>query len=197
MGRELTDKDLIIALHNDDVSAFDKLYSKYHQPIFRNILKLTRDSEVAQDILQDVYSTLWEKRYALNEHQSVSGWLFVVSYNQSVTFLRKQLRESLAKEKMEPLSSSANDLENLNLRESQYEVLQLAIEKLSPQKRKVFLLCKVEGKSYEQAARELNISKHTVKEYLSLSIISIKQYVNNHPEVWNPAVILLLSDFLL
>jgi len=188
------DKNLILGLHEDDVSAFDALYWKYHQPVFRNIIKLTRDPEAARDILQEVYSKLWEKRYEINEYQSVSGWLFVLSYNQSITYLRKTLRESVARNKIELLPPVSDDLDNLNLLESQYQLLQLAIEKLSPQKRKVFTLCKIEGKSYEQAAQELNISKHTVKEYLSLSLISIKEYVNNHPEVWKTAIAVILSD---
>ncbi|HEY0666860.1 MAG TPA: sigma-70 family RNA polymerase sigma factor [Sphingobacteriaceae bacterium] len=188
------DKNLIHGLHEDDVSAFDALYWKYHQPVFRNIIRLTRDAEAARDILQEVYSKLWEKRYEINEHQSVSGWLFVLSYNQSITYLRKTLRESVARNKIEILPADSDDLENLNLLESQHQLLQLAIEKLSPQKRKVFTLCKIEGKSYEQAAQELNISKHTVKEYLSLSLISIREYVNNHPEVWRTAIAVILSD---
>lgn len=190
------DENLIHGLREGDVSAFDALYWKYHQPVFRNIIKITRDAEVARDILQEVYSKLWERRCEINEHQSVSGWLFVLSYNQSISYLRKTLRESVALNKIETSSAVNDDLDNLNLLESQYQLLQLAIEKLSPQKRKVFTLCKIEGKSYEQAAQELNISKHTVKEYLSLSLISIREYVNNHPEVWKTAIAVIFCDLL-
>ncbi|MGV3509197.1 MAG: RNA polymerase sigma factor [Sphingobacteriaceae bacterium] len=192
MSKDLVDNELILKLHQNDISAFDSLYWKYHQPVLRNIIKLTRDSEVAQDILQDVFSTLWEKRHDINTQNSISGWLFVVSYNQSISYLRKVLRESTAKKTLEITPIATEALDNLNISENRYELLQLAIEKLSPQKRKVFILCKVEGKSYEEAARELNISKHTVKEYLSLSMISIKAFVNKHPESWKTAILFFL-----
>lgn len=192
MSKDLVDNELILKLHQNDISAFDSLYWKYHQPVLRNIIKLTRDSEVSQDILQDVFSTLWEKRHDINTQHSISGWLFVVSYNQSISYLRKVLRESTAKKTLEITPLIPDTLDTLNISENRYELLQLAIEKLSPQKRKVFMLCKVEGKSYEEAARELNISKHTVKEYLSLSMISIKAFVSKHPESWKTAILFFL-----
>ena len=55
------------------------------------------------------------------------------------------------------------------------------MDQLSPQKRKVFELCKVQGRTYKKAAEELHISKYTVKEYLSEALISIKKYIGEHP----------------
>jgi DNA-directed RNA polymerase specialized sigma subunit, sigma24 homolog len=55
------------------------------------------------------------------------------------------------------------------------------MDHLSPQKRKVFELCKVQGRTYKKAAEELHISKYTVKEYLSEALVSIKKYIGDHP----------------
>jgi DNA-directed RNA polymerase specialized sigma24 family protein len=65
------DKDLVFRLHDDDIGAFDMLYQKYHQAIYRNILKLTKDDDIARDILQDIFVALWEKRTDINPDQSV------------------------------------------------------------------------------------------------------------------------------
>ncbi len=171
-----SDSDLVVKLHDDDAGAFDALYWKYHQAIYRNILKLTKDPEVARDILQDVFSMLWEKRMDIDSQQSVSGWLFVLSFNQSVNHLRKKLRESAAEDSIIALTD-VSDKGGSALLEDQYQLLGAAILQLSSQKRRVFTLCKVEGKSYEAAAQEMNISKHTVKEYLSLAVASVKGFI--------------------
>ena len=183
------DSDLVIKLHDDDVGAFDALYWKYHQTIYSNILKLTKNSEATQDILQDVFSMLWEKRMDIDNQRSVSGWLFVLSFNQSVNYIRKKLREYSAKDSMMALID-ASDKANPKLLEDQYNLLETAISQLSSQKRRVFTLCKLEGKSYEAAAQEMNISKHTVKEYLSLAMASVKSFIKDHKD-YSEAVVIL------
>ncbi|WP_207426071.1 RNA polymerase sigma factor [Pedobacter sp. SYSU D00535] len=174
-----TDKELVLKLKRDDAEAFDLLYWKYHIAVHRNILKILKDEEAADDILQDVFYCLWEKRGSLDPQQSVSGWLFVTSFNKSVSFKRERLKECLAFDTLYNDEQTAES-ESSELYQSQLGLLQRAIHQLSPQKQKVFNLCKMEGKTYEETAQVLNISKHTVKEYLSCSMLYIKEFIHNH-----------------
>ena len=64
--------------------------------------------------------------------------------------------------------------------EEKTQLLTEAINQLSPQKRKVLELCKLQGKTYEETARELHISRHTVKEYLASAISHVKGYIRQH-----------------
>ena len=157
------------------------MYYKYHSAIYCNALKITRDPAIAEDIVQEVFISLWEKRNDLDPEQEISGWLFVVSYNKSVTHLKRKLKESIAQTALsqpaEDIADTGKDLVN-----AQVVILEKAIEQLSPQKRKVFELCKVQRRTYEEVAEELQLSKHTVKEYLSGAVFSIKEYIKQHPE---------------
>lgn len=67
------------------------------------------------------------------------------------------------------------------LKEAKLKLLDEAFLSLSPQKKRVFELCKLHGKTCEEAATELNISKYTVKEYLAAAVKNIKEYVERHP----------------
>jgi RNA polymerase sigma-70 factor (ECF subfamily) len=127
--------------------------------------------------------------------KSISGWLFVVSYNKSVSFLKKTLRESVVCNENAGMKYS-NELE-VNFRETQSILLKEAINKLSPQKRKVLELCKLEGKSYDETAKELRISKHTVKEYLSAAISYIKHDIQKHPNYHSTVVHITILSLLL
>lgn len=173
------EQQLISLLKNGDMQAFDELYWKYQKAVYQNAFKLTHDTLIAEDIVQEVFISLWEKRDSLDTDRSIGGWLFVSSYNRAVNVLKKKLRESLAIKNM-ALAETEADKES-DLTGIQLEILEKAITKLSPQKRRAFDLCKLQGKSYEETAALMGISKHTVKEHLSGAIHFIKEFATKYP----------------
>ena len=174
-------KELTERLRDNDQEAFNVLYWKYHSAIYYNVLKLTRDNIIAEDLVQEVFIALWKKRSTLDPEQDILGWLFVVSYNKSISHLKQKLKESSVHANLQqPVEEKIDAGEELV--NAQVTILEKAIEQLSPQKRKVFELCKLQSRTYEEAAEELKLSKHTVKEYLSGAVISIKEYIKQHPE---------------
>ena len=182
---------LVERLHQNDLSAFDALYQNYHLAVYRNILKLTKDPTAAEDILQEVFIRLWEKRKQLDPGQSVAGWLFVISFNLSVDYSRLKLREQVLHRKLFSETQELSADNYWKISEKQYHLLEKAIAQLTPQRRKVVKLCKLQGKTYEEAAVELNISRHTVKEHLSAAMISINEYVRKNSNQGYIAVFLL------
>jgi RNA polymerase sigma-70 factor (ECF subfamily) len=189
------DSELITRLRQSQVTAFDALYWKYHEAVYRNILKFTKDTETASDILQEVFTKLWEKRITINADQSVAGWLFVVSFNLSVNHTRKRLREQTVQKKLFAVDPG-NDVHTTGpqVYEEQYRLMRQAIDQLSPQKRKIVTLCKIEGKTYEEAAGELNISRNTVKEHLSAAMVNLNEYVRKNAT--HASLVLLAGLFI-
>jgi RNA polymerase sigma-70 factor (family 1) len=173
------EKILVHRLVAGDIAAFNEIYRLYFHPVFSNAVKITRDTAIAEDILQEVFITLWEKRETIDPERSLAGWLFVLCYNRSVNILKRRLRESLLYRQL-PQPSESTSEEEIKFG-TQWNILENAMSRLSPQRRRVFELCKLQGKTYEEAATELHISKYTVKEYLSAALISIKEYSLHHP----------------
>jgi RNA polymerase sigma-70 factor (ECF subfamily) len=185
------DAELVVKLLEDDVSAFDALYWKYHQAVYRNIFKFVKEPIATEDILQEVYARLWEKRKDINAGQSVAGWLFVISFNLSVDYVRKRLREHTFHKELYNLNLEGSSWEdNPRAYEEQYHLLEEAISQLSPKKQKIVTLCKLEGKTYDEVAEELKISRNTVKEHLSIAMTRINEYVQKNKE--HKYVLLLL-----
>lgn len=177
------DAVLVERLHENEVAAFDTLYWKYHEVVYRNILKLVKETVVAEDILQEVFIKLWEKRQEIKASQSVAGWLFVISFNLSVNYSRKKLREQTFHQKLLSLGpGEETGLDRKALQEVQYHLLEQAIAELSPQRRRIVTLCKLEGKTYEEVANELNISRNTVKEHLSAAMVKLNDYIQKNAE---------------
>ncbi len=172
----IMDNDLVLRLQTNDVKAFDALYWKYHEPLYANIYKLTKEVDATKDILQEVFITLWEKRACIDPNQPVANWLFTISYNKSVNYLKKVLKEQLFFKEV-GTNTDGTDEQEINLLQNNLELLEKAMNHLSPQQRKVFELCKLKNKTYQEAASVLNISRHTVKEYLSVAMCNIKEFI--------------------
>lgn len=186
--------ELIARLQQHDVGAFDALYWQYHEVVYRNILKFTKDATAAEDILQEVFIKLWEKRHTIKTEQSVAGWLFVISFNLSVNHTRKRLREQTLQKKLAAIEPDSGIPGGTILYEEQYQLLESAIEQLSPQKRKVVTLCKLEGKTYEEAAGELKISRNTVKEHLQAAMVNLNDYIRKKAHIYVAFFTALLHD---
>lgn len=180
--------------------AFELLYQKYNKAIYGNVIRSVRNEAEVEDIVQDVFLMLWNCRKSLDPQKSVSGWLFSVSYHKTIDFLRKKIRE---KKYQQSIPTDENEAEEIashewnGQEELKYKVLENAIAALSPQKKRVFELCKLQGLSYEQAAEKMGISKNTIHEYLKDAMQFIRQYVTEHPSAVSSAFELGLLLLLL
>jgi RNA polymerase sigma-70 factor (ECF subfamily) len=179
-----------------DLTAFDALYSRYFQTVFNNIYSIVKDRQHAEDILQEAFLALWEKRATLKHPENIAGWLFVTSSNKSLNLLKKQIRERL---NIQSIESGAEDIQyvhvDTNLADNQLAILKKAIGNLSPQQRKVFEMCKLEGKSYEETAETLNLSKNTVKTHMRQAVSNIRDHVLHDPDMalLVPSCLLILA----
>lgn len=168
---------LIAQLNNSDDAAFEAVYHQYHQAIFANILRLVKQQHKAEDILQDVFITLWESRFKLTPQQSVSGWLFTTSYFKALEYLRRSVKENitlLSEEQYEFPDEDTNLEDNY---QQKLSIITSIMELLPPRKRTAFQLCRVEGKSYEEAAAMLEISVESVRDYVKTSSIFIRKHI--------------------
>jgi len=179
MKSNLTEKEEVIALIKGDVKAFNLLYERYHRPVHANILKLVNSPELAMEILQDVFLSLWQYRSKINPDQSVGGWLFVVSYNRSLNTLRNKLKESIDYVAEYPIGLAVDEDTPL-LEETfmlQMQMLEEAVAFLPKRKQEVFRMCRYEGRSKEDVANLLGISRQSVSDYLKQANKAIKEHI--------------------
>ncbi len=166
-----------------NVSDFDSIYQRYGRTLYANIFKIVQQPEIAEDLLQEVFLALWENRRQV-QADNIAGWLFVVSYNKSVSYLKKKLRESVIYVETNDLPGSIAAEEPLSeaVFAEQLQVMQEAINSLPNRKQQVFKLCRLEGKSCRETAAILGLTPASVKEYLKSATKMVKQYVNTrHP----------------
>ncbi|MDB5208285.1 MAG: polymerase, sigma-24 subunit, subfamily [Flavisolibacter sp.] len=175
---------LIKRLKEDDRDAFVQLYNHYHHPLYIFILRFVKIPGTAEDILQDVFLKIWEIRSRVNPELSLNAYLYRISRNAVFKLLKKTATDDDMRSELMQQLDSDTEAPHIKLQWKQYNnILQQAINHLPPQRQKVFKLCREEGKTYDQAATELGISKNTIKEHMVSAMKSIKEYVHLHGDI--------------
>ena len=155
-------------LNNGDEGAFMEIYSRYKSVLAINLLRLLKDPDLVEEVLQDVFMTLWEKRRSIDANQSIGGYLFRISVNKSKNIFRRLLYDQRMRQNLwanlEILKErSAHDiLEEKEIK----EMVEALLDRLPPQQRNVYKLCKIEGMSYKEVGAMLSISETTVNSHI-------------------------------
>lgn len=148
-----------------DTVAFARLYGYYRTPALRFCTSLLKDAEDAENMVHDVFIKLWERRATINPALNFNAYLFTCLRNLAFDHLKQVEKSQLLKQRYVERMQALHD-EPADDQEARFQVLQLAINSLSD-KRKLILRMNVEdGKSYQEIAEVLRISKNTVKNQL-------------------------------
>ncbi|WP_127127324.1 RNA polymerase sigma factor [Pseudoflavitalea rhizosphaerae] len=170
---------LLLQVAEGDQKAFATLFHAYHHRLGIYLYQLTSSKTFAEENIQDIFCKVWEKRAQLPEIQNFQHWLFAVSKNHALNVLRKMVRERAEQLNWEKQQLNLPPDAELTT-EERIQLLHKAISQLPPQQKKVFILSRYQRLKYVEIARELNLSRETVKSYLQIATSSIRKYVNTH-----------------
>lgn len=172
---------VILRLQKGDSDAFLEVYNHYHPALYHYVLRFVKSPAIAEDVLQDVFLKIWEIRSRINPEFSFKAYLYRICRNSVFKLLKKMaVDENLRVQVMQHFAQSIADADLKILWQQYEEILHAAINSLSPQRQKVFRLCREEGKSYEQVANELGISRNTVKEHMVLAMKFIREHFEQY-----------------
>lgn len=165
-------------LKNGDRDAFDAVYKFYSNPIYSRILSMVKLPEVTDELVQDIFLKVWEKRNDINETLSFQAWLYKIAENMVYDYYRRlALDVKMRSHMLETYAELYNETEDYILNKERVQLLNKALDQLPPQRQLIFKLCRIEGKSYEEAASLLNISTSTVSNQLVKATKNVKDYV--------------------
>lgn len=163
----ISDEQLIPAVRSDDHYAFDELFRKYGPSLLSFVVSVLKDEYEAEEVVQDVFFKIWEKRRDLDPSLSFKSYLFTIALNTTKNFYRKKLQEEKYKQDvaLELNIDRTSDLDVIEYR-NLLDYVDKIIEKLPPSRREIFILSKKDGLKNPEIAKLLNISEQTVKNQL-------------------------------
>jgi RNA polymerase sigma-70 factor (family 1) len=177
------DEDIqwVSALHQGDMQAFEKLFEKYHAPLYYHVLGFAKSARLAEDVVQDVFVKVWENRKNLKTGFSFKAYLFSIGKNHIINILQRAAREShIRQEILSSAVPSHNSTEDEIILADYEEITSQAVAQLPPKRKEVFTMCRYEGKRYDEVAQTLNISKKTVQDHIFKAEKSIQKYFEGH-----------------
>jgi len=183
-------KLLLLQLKQGHEPAFNALYLAYSKALYRKINSIVKDESIADELLQDLFLKLWEKRAWINTDLSFTSFLYTIANNLVYDYFRKVSKDKRlhARLLINAVDYYLQTEEDLIGKETS-AIIQQAISKLTDQRRNVFTLCKIEGKSYQEAAAALGISVATVNTHMVNSIRFIKEYLRKNQEIGTMLII--------
>lgn len=160
---------------------FDKIYVMYFSRMRRFAKEYVLFDEDAENIVQDVFLLLWEKRDVLDIQVSLISYIFTLVKNRCLDYLRHNI---VADEFKQELSLKLSSLEQLNNSFSSDEdierILVSAIDKLPERCRVIFIKSRVDGKKYREIASELNLSINTVENQMAIALKKLRTELKDY-----------------
>ncbi len=189
------ERRLLLMLGNDSAYAFQQIFDKYKDRIYKVAMSYVKDKHLAEEIIQDVFTKVWTHRHSLLELRSFEAWLYTVGKNRIFDYNKKKIADWKAhlgyhSQKGE----SVNDSERLLQSKEYKELLHIAQQQLTDQQLLIFKLAKEEHMSYKQIATHLNLSPLTVKTHLARAMNTLKNHLLKNGEI-NIFILLAIQNF--
>lgn len=174
------ESDYLKKLGEGDHQAFDFLFTRYYSQVRSFLTGFLKDDELAGDLTQDLFFNVWTHRETMATVTSFGGYLFRMARNMIYDYYEHRLvqeKYNLDRQK-EAAAWSGYDRaeEELYARELSL-LMDMAIEKMPPQRKRIFLLSRKQGLSNEEIARRMQISKRTVENHITQALSDLRKIV--------------------
>lgn len=161
--------------------AFKKLYDEYKNRLYGYVFKITHSAHAAEEITQELFIKLWIERERLPPIENIEHYIFVMAKNRTLNFIRKEANNAKALSELKrTMPPAANNVEELMIREDYGEMVEEALNQLSPQRSLVFRLSRYHGLKLDEIAYQLDLSRNTVKNHLVAALHYIRSYLTKH-----------------
>jgi len=178
------EKELLMLAAQGDEAAFTRLFYAYHNRLGAYIMRLTSSREIAEEIVQDVFTKVWTRRETLHTIENFGSYIYVLSRNRTLNCLRQLAKERIRNsEVVESIKRLYSLNDPADAEPDYYDLIDKAVEALPPQQQKVYILSRREHLRYEEIAGRMNISRETVKKYLKIATRAITSYVRTHGDL--------------
>jgi RNA polymerase sigma-70 factor (ECF subfamily) len=188
--KKVSDSVLIERFRNGSMAAFEEIVARYESKVFNLAMRFTRNQEDAEEVLQDVFTTIYKKLAGFEGKSAFSSWLYRIIVNAAFMKLRKRKQHTTVSiEDLAPavkqycidregMSESRSD--TLTINKELRDRVQGAIDRLPEQYRAVFVLRDVDGLSNQEVSEILDLSIPAVKSRLHRSRLMLRRKLQRY-----------------
>ena len=181
----MTEQELVHSAQKGDTSAFGQLVEAHQSKIYTLCYRMTGNAEDAADLTQEVFLSAWRSLSRFQEQSSFGTWIYRMATNASIDFLRREKRRQVLSMTMEE-DSEERQAQVPDERYSPHRLLEQkearqavanALAALSPEHRQVLVLREMEGLSYQEIGRLLDLEEGTVKSRIARARLALLDFL--------------------
>jgi RNA polymerase sigma-70 factor (family 1) len=175
------EQDLLIRLKLGQQEAFSALYSQYSDRLLYFVQRTTKSPYLAEDVVHDTFMKIWQHRDQIDSSKPFKPYIFVIAKRTLLDLLKRARHEAQIINEIKKYTYEEDHTTELFLayNESNH-LINEAIAQLSGQVKKTFMLCRIQGMSYKQAAEELSVTESTINKHMSKALQIIREHVGKH-----------------
>jgi len=186
------ENELLSRIKQGDVKAFEQIYNIYSPRLYANILKLVKSATITEELLQDTFQRIWEHRHDIDTGKSFKSYIFTIAKNLVCDYFNKASRQRVFERYLQAREEKLSVKIDQQLEEKESGLLlEKAVRQLPPQRKLVYTLCKLEGRSYDEVSNLLGISVSTISDHIVKATKSIKACYQSN-ELACKAILLVL-----
>lgn len=184
------EQEILQKLAKNDRKVFEQVFKSHYTELCRFAMRYVREEIASEEIVQEVFINIWERRAELNINSSIKAYLFTAVRNRSFNYIKLQLPKEHQKTDIDSLSEFQidNTEDDLRLEEIKAYVNE-AIDCLPKKCKAIFILSRTAGMTYREIADEMDISVKTVENQIGLALKKLREQLN---PIWDKVMLSIL-----
>ncbi len=183
MGADENIRTTLIGLKRGKPEALEEIMARYAGQVYHFALNLVKSESLAEELSQDVFVRIWNSRTSIEPDRNFQGFMYTIARNVCLNYLKSAAGQARVRTSyLEGEITHHLNPEQILISRQEYQILQEAIESLSPRRKTIFNLSRREGLSHQQIAEKLGITVNTVKVSMTKATAHIRSYLMKHPD---------------
>ena len=178
----LTELMILAKIKEGDIRAFEEVFRRYYSPLCWYAAGITGDTESAEEIVEELFYTLWKNREQLQVLQSVKSYLYRAVRNEAIQYCEHQeVKERYQTSVQTEKESEASIDPHWQMEYKELQTLvQQALSKLPDRRRRIFTMHRMQGMKYAEIALALSLSVKTVEAEMTKVLHTLRVEIDNY-----------------
>ena len=172
---EISDEIIMKRVKEGNLAELSVLFERYHVRLYNFMLRLTFDRSVSQDLTQNLFYRIIKYRHTFKEDHSFKSWIYQMARNIHVDFCNQQQKATERYTQVEEYNENfAEEKEGFN--EEEYEKLDRAMARLTPEQKEILVLSRFQGLKYEEISSIRDLSVPAIKVQVHRAIKQLREH---------------------
>ena len=172
---ELSDEIIMKRVKEGNLAELSVLFERYHVRLYNFMLRLTFDRSVSQDLTQNLFYRIIKYRHTFKEDHSFKSWIYQLARNIHVDFCKQQQRATERFTQVEKFNENFPG-EKEEFSEEEYEKLDRAMARLTPEQKEILVLSRFQGLKYEEISSIRDLSVPAIKVQVHRAIKQLREH---------------------